>query len=227
MKHYVIKDVTKYFIIKVLLSNGRDFNMVLHKGSFDSFEYSRYMRDTLPPPSIKEYWESDEPFSNEEIQAVFGNTFQTAVKYPGENVYVWVCEENQSKLANAMADTLNDSIAQKGNSMKCPICSKGDVIIGNQIANDPLSVRYYGAGAQFATCSICNAAGVVKDGICLNWLGSANNGNPITLEKVLLDTLGFTQNDVVKTHAEIPSVFRAVAETRGEEEPHPPFQFHG
>jgi hypothetical protein len=110
--------------------------------------------------------------------------------------------------------------------MKCPICSKGDVIMGNEIIKDPLLVQFYGAGAQFATCSICTAGGVVKDGSCIKWLVRTNNGSPITLEEVRLEKLGKIQNDVVKTYAEIPSVFRAVAETRGDIGGHPPFQIH-
>jgi hypothetical protein len=63
-------------------------------------------------------------------------------------------------------------INTKNTLKKCPICSDGDVIIGDEILNDP----YHGIGSHFASCSKCTAKGMIKDNICYNWL-AATKGN--------------------------------------------------
>jgi len=80
--------------------------------------------------------------------------------------------------------------------MKCPMCSNGEVVVGDEITNDPILVKFYGNGAHFAVCSVCTAGGVVKDGVCHNWLVRTKNLKPITREEARLEEIGSVQNVV-------------------------------
>jgi hypothetical protein len=61
--------------------------------------------------------------------------------------------------------------------MKCPLCSVGEVVIGDPV--DLSLKKLVGDDAKYATCSNCTAGGVVTGGVLMLWMVRTENGNPI------------------------------------------------